>query len=396
MRKILIALLLCLSFGIINASANNQHMIRIDFSIGWEYMRIDNDTHTLDAVPFIQDGRTYVPIRALTEAMPDVTIDWNAPNVIITGKDKKIVLNTQDQTTEVNGQPVSGAQAILKDGRTFVPIRFIMEHFNATVEWNPDSQRVFIRYLIGDHYVELQNGKRVYLGDTVQAVEATFGKPERVDVSTQSYPLHIYNSDYANFIMVGIENDSQKVVSIYTNSRGFRTQIHSWGDSASTSESPYSFFVDGNNGDRVYACYLNIASGVSAHSEFSADELERQVIDLTNAFRAAYDRSPLRYDSAAATAARRHAEDMARNNYFSHTGLDGSSPSDRYRRAGGTGGAGENCYYASYSGSSFDVVDGWINSSGHRENMLRDYAFMGAGYAYDPSNGYYWVQVFRR
>lgn len=79
--------------------------------------------------------------------------------------------------------------------------------------------------------------------------------------------------------------------------------------------------------------------------------------------------NPISWDADLATASRLHSEDMQVNNYFSHTGLDGSSPWERVGRTGFRGQPmGENI--ASGYGSAAGAVQGWINSPGHCTNIM--------------------------
>jgi hypothetical protein len=103
--------------------------------------------------------------------------------------------------------------------------------------------------------------------------------------------------------------------------------------------------------------------------------------------------------SALNRAAQKHTESMIQFNYFSHTGQDGSSPSDRVRAEGLNVGAGENIA-AGYS-TAESAFDGWWNSSGHRSNMENcNYTHVGIGYANkssinaSASYGDYWTNVF--
>lgn len=93
-------------------------------------------------------------------------------------------------------------------------------------------------------------------------------------------------------------------------------------------------------------------------------------------------------------AARRHAEDMARRNYFSHTSLSGASFLDRIRRTGYLSGArawtaGENIAWGSgHLGTPRAIVRAWMRSSGHRRNILaRRFRHLGLGVAYDTPVG---------
>jgi uncharacterized protein YkwD len=123
---------------------------------------------------------------------------------------------------------------------------------------------------------------------------------------------------------------------------------------------------------------------------------DTELLELTNAERRKAGLPPLRYSAQLGQAAQRHAEDMARNNFFSHTGSNGSQVSDRVREAG---------YSYSYVGENISAgnatpaatLQNWMKSPGHRSNILKpEYTEIGFGYVSAPSSryGHYWVQVF--
>ncbi|MCL2015071.1 MAG: CAP domain-containing protein [Defluviitaleaceae bacterium] len=107
--------------------------------------------------------------------------------------------------------------------------------------------------------------------------------------------------------------------------------------------------------------------GVSAAAGYTAEEFERRIFELTNIERANNGVPALIWDDSLASAARLHSEDMATNNFFSHTGSDGSSFSQRMQRAGFTGAAAENIAFNSTPESTMQA---WMNSAGHRANIL--------------------------
>jgi uncharacterized protein YkwD len=125
---------------------------------------------------------------------------------------------------------------------------------------------------------------------------------------------------------------------------------------------------------------------------------EAQVLQLTNNERAKKGCGPLRTNSALTKAADLHATDMVVHHYFDHNSQDGRSPFDRMKAAGFTGGAMAENIAVGYQ-SAAAVVEGWMNSEGHRKNILNcDYTMIGIGY--DPGrvksewgNGS-WVQDF--
>jgi uncharacterized protein YkwD len=134
---------------------------------------------------------------------------------------------------------------------------------------------------------------------------------------------------------------------------------------------------------------------------------EDEVLALTNVARAAGQTcggvvkppvGPMVMDAALRQAARCHSFDMGKQGYFSHTSLDGKSPWDRIALAGYTASpTGENIA-AGYADPKA-VVDGWIKSSGHCNNIMNGNSNeLGVGYANVPGSPYtkYWTQTMGR
>jgi uncharacterized protein YkwD len=110
-------------------------------------------------------------------------------------------------------------------------------------------------------------------------------------------------------------------------------------------------------------------------------------------------RQQLTFDSRLDEAAQRHADDMLARSYFAHRDPDGKTVRERVREAGFDWSAiGENI--AEGQQSVKEVVESWMRSAGHRENILdRRYTRTGVGLALgrDPKTGEYrilWVQTF--
>jgi uncharacterized protein YkwD len=116
-----------------------------------------------------------------------------------------------------------------------------------------------------------------------------------------------------------------------------------------------------------------------------------EVVTITNARRAEAGCGRVTSQSQLTRAAQLHAEDMAANRYFSHTGLDGRLPWDRAADQGFTGrGIGENIAQGYPTASS--VMTGWMNSSGHRANIENcSYRYIGVGYHAGTKT---WVQLY--
>jgi uncharacterized protein YkwD len=132
--------------------------------------------------------------------------------------------------------------------------------------------------------------------------------------------------------------------------------------------------------------------------------LEKRIHDLTNAERSTRELSLLEWNVGLSSIARKHSQDMAKRGYFSHTSPEGYGPCDRYRQEGFVIRkipAGNNYYYLGcseniflcslverdwyvggvYSHSEYYtqeeiatlVVEGWMDSPGHKENILTEY-----------------------
>ena len=134
----------------------------------------------------------------------------------------------------------------------------------------------------------------------------------------------------------------------------------------------------------------------------TADLFAAEVVRLVNEERATAGCGPLAVDARLQAAALGHSEDMALNDFFSHTGSDGSSPVDRVNAQGYDWSLlGENIA-AGYT-SPASVVAGWMDSDGHRANILNcQFTETGVGYTYlendtgDRNFHHYWTHVFAR
>lgn len=127
---------------------------------------------------------------------------------------------------------------------------------------------------------------------------------------------------------------------------------------------------------------------------------ERQVLDYTNQIREQQGCGRLRLDSSLVEAAGKHASDMVRRHYMDHTNPEGQDPGDRMAASGYRGSSwGENIA-AGYD-SAEKVVAAWMQSDGHRKNIL-NCRFTTIGIGYDPgqvrsdTGPGSWVQDFGR
>ena len=127
----------------------------------------------------------------------------------------------------------------------------------------------------------------------------------------------------------------------------------------------------------------------------TVNSMEKQVASLTNSERKAKGLSALTLDNQLSKLARIKAEDMAKKGYFSHTSPTYGSAFDMMNKYGVSyRTAGENIAKGQKTAES--VMNGWMNSSGHRANILSSaYTNIGVGYAKDSRGNTYWVQIFK-
>lgn len=133
--------------------------------------------------------------------------------------------------------------------------------------------------------------------------------------------------------------------------------------------------------------------GSGSPAEGKAAEYAARVAELANDERAKAGCEPLRVDAKATEAAQFHADDMAARDYYEHDSPEGRSAGDRLDAAGyAWSGWGENIHRS--PASPEQAMRDWMDSPGHRDNIL-NCAFKDLGVGVNlSSNGPWWVQVF--
>ncbi|HOM02713.1 MAG TPA: CAP-associated domain-containing protein, partial [Acetivibrio sp.] len=105
---------------------------------------------------------------------------------------------------------------------------------------------------------------------------------------------------------------------------------------------------------------------------------EREIFDLANAVRVRNGLEPFEWDNEIAKVAWAHSKDMIINDFFSHNNLQGESPFDRMKKAGITySSAGENIAIGQID--AIYAHEAWMNSPGHRANILGKFERLGVG-----------------
>lgn len=362
--------------------------------------------------PQMINNRVMVPLRAICDAL-NVSVSWNQDLGEITinsvdttsklyiGKTESVVIKDGVTETKYIESP-----PIISDSVTLVPTRYIAETFNASVNWEEKTNTVIINTEDKTPENETKekiklslNGLNIETGQKISDLKTNIGEPNRIDKSMYGLDWYIYNSDYSKFLMVAVSNDI--ICGFYTNSKGFSINDNLTYDSTkTTNDKNIKLYYDKLNGNKIHAVLVVLENSKKEIDTTSKDFLEIQSyenFDATNAFRVNNGITPLNWDESAQKAAILHSQDMADNNYFSHTSLDSREPLDRYLAINNVNwkSFGENIS----AGRNFgiDTFDGWLNSEGHRKNMLNsNHKYLGVGSAYNGNSEYkyYFTQSF--
>jgi len=274
----------------------------------------------------------------------------------------------------------------------------------------------------------------VAIGDTEAAVTAKLGKPNRVDPSEYGFQWHVYNGDYKQYAQIGIAGG--KVVALFSNADAWRsgdglgigsskaaiaaklgkarsmtelaTNISVRADSdvypSYEADGSYlTFILDRYNGGKTMGIYLidkktaaarDGSYGVVTPALLSA--YERELLDLANASRVLAGKKTLAWDADVAGTARDHSKDMGSGGFFDHVNPQGLSPFDRMKADGIAYSAAAENIAAGQINAVFAHAE-WMNSEGHRANILGDkYERLGVGIAYSKDYPYriYYTQNF--
>ncbi|HYK74678.1 MAG TPA: CAP domain-containing protein [Pseudoneobacillus sp.] len=277
-------------------------------------------------------------------------------------------------------------------------------------------------------------GISVLLGKDMKSMEEMLGKPERIDPSYYGYKWYIYNAEYNQYLQVGVENN--KVVTIYVIGKDvnvapfkigqpieeiFSTVFIETNINIELDNSSYRFELNDTDvnmrpliqlGDIFAELYFDKFTGKLSSVRFidsptlvkqrpyelvyrgellapkpiEDDEwndiekaTERQIFDLSNILRIRHKLEPVQWDEETSKVALDHSKDMFETSTFSHTSEKYGELSDRLKAANVFYQlAGENIA-ANYIDAPA-VVEGWLNSKGHRETLLhQEYTHLGVG-----------------
>lgn len=273
------------------------------------------------------------------------------------------------------------------------------------------------------------NVRGVMVGQTEDELIALLGEPDRKDPSAYGFTWYIYNKDYSNYAQIGVDGGS--VVALFSNVGNWESKGGiELGASEAEFEALYGeplqyirkgttvyaqpelvYFIDGcyvtiyldaHDGQKIAGVFVIDQETELAHHTYypaPSEELERaferQIFDLVNAARVRFGLAVLTWDDKIANTAQKHSQNMAEYDYMDHEDAQGRSPWDRMNRDGiSYSWAAENVA-AGYT-NAIAVHFGWMNSIGHRENIMNgNLTRLGVGVAFgDGSYKLYYTQKF--
>ncbi len=140
-RRIVFAIIVALMVSVVGVTLTVNGATAISVTVDGKTVNFP------DAKPFIDgNGRTLIPVRFVTEAL-GAKVEWNEKlkEVYITKDAVKISLRINDRDIVVNNEiKTMDTKAIIKEDRTFVPIRYVAEGLGAKVGWNDGTKTVII------------------------------------------------------------------------------------------------------------------------------------------------------------------------------------------------------------------------------------------------------------
>lgn len=259
-----------------------------------------------------------------------------------------------------------------------------------------------------------------FIGMTEETLVTAYGSPARVEPSEYGFQWYVYNGDYKNFFMAGVQNGS--VVGFYTNGKTLtyngQFALNSTKDAVrAVLGKPMSYIRQGNTifilntpkqkdyfpvGDNYVIVYYDTVkdgkvtsiqivpkaledSAYLSHPALTADleaAYQRLSVDLINAIRVRSGLRALKTDNLDTKLAVSRSQDMRDRNYFSHYTPQKVSPFTQAKRMGiKYKSMGENIAFGNHN--AIITHEAFMNSSGHRKNVLKSvYTKIGAGVAY--------------
>ena len=193
----LITVLFLLLCSLCVFAGDNEDVV-VSLQIGNPIMEVNGAETEIDkgrgTEPIIRNGRTLVPIRAITEAFGgSVFWDEASQSVLLNMEDDtiKLVIDSKTAYLNSNSETLDVAPTVI-NGRTMLPIRFVTEGFNLGIAWDGDEQRIYVIKNSFDEYEYnyIKSNVPPYSGDAYVSVNGNkplFKDYEIIDASFEYY-----------------------------------------------------------------------------------------------------------------------------------------------------------------------------------------------------------------
>lgn len=257
-------------------------------------------------------------------------------------------------------------QPIIHNDMTFVPVRKIFEAFGMEVDWNSENQSVYACNDDTEISMSIDNNEMCVNGDCIQLDAAPFLSGGRAFV-----PLRAISE--ALKCKVEWNGVSGSVIII-----GGGILKPTTAPTAKPTAQPTT----------------QPTAAPTAKPTTTESAMEQEVFELVNKVRVENGLHTLKWAEDLAEIARAHCADMINRGFFSHTNPDGESPFDRLKNNGiAYRSAAENIAYGQKDAQ--EVMNSWMNSSGHRANILsKTVKEIGIGAVKNTRGTIYWTQMF--
>ncbi|MDR7076412.1 uncharacterized protein YkwD [Neobacillus niacini] len=278
------------------------------------------------------------------------------------------------------------------------------------------------------------SGIGLLIGKDLAYLKGTLGEPQRIDESLYGYQWYIYNTDYARYVQVGVENN--KIVTVYAIGENvdvspfklgqpieeiFNSHLIATNIDIEFKGNTYRFELNDTDlnirpliklGDVYVQLHIDKFTGSLSSVRFLNDEIlikqrpyelvysgeligpaepseemwnlieegtAKEILDITNIMRLRHNVKTLIWDEGTSEVAYGHSKDMSDSDDFSHTSKKFGSLSDRLEAANVDYKSASENIAANYTDGPA-VAEGWLNSKGHRESLLNEeFTHLGVG-----------------
>lgn len=281
------------------SAQENTENIEIILTINEPIIVVNNVERNIDdegTVPVIIDNRTFLPVRAVVEAMGG-SVEWdeNSKTVILTKDKNTIKLTIDSDIAFLNNEKQNiDVAPVIKNDRTMLPIRFIAESFNFNVEWNEQTQEVKIEQNnedsdISTNSTQTTSSSKLPLSDMMIRITYENASADFVLYDTDSanefytqLPLSLATTNFSNAQWMFYPPQKLNVKSeeaYYDGKRGELSYYEPWGD-------VFMLYSDFQSDDEMYRLGIctngienieNMSGKITIEKLFEENNMDNQI-----------------------------------------------------------------------------------------------------------------------